>query len=81
MTPKDTTLEALRIQFSILRRIGMKGRAERTAELSDGLRSIVESGIKLRHPDFTPEETAREVLRLTAGPNIFSRLYPYKDNA
>lgn len=44
IVPKDTTLEAARMQFSILRKIGMAGRARMAIELSDGLRSIIEPG-------------------------------------
>ncbi len=32
IVPKDTTLEAARVQFPILRKIGMEGRARMTIE-------------------------------------------------
>ena len=51
IVPKDTTIEAARMQFSILRKIGMEGRARMTMELSNGLRSIIESGVRQRHAD------------------------------
>ena len=37
IVPRDTTLEAIRIQFSILRKIGFAGRNNMAIELSDGL--------------------------------------------
>ena len=33
IVPKDTTLEAARVQFSILRKIGMEGRARMAIEI------------------------------------------------
>jgi len=51
IVPRDTTLEAIRIQFSILRKIGIAGRANMAIELSDGLRATIESGVRQRHPD------------------------------
>ena len=38
IVPKDTTIEAARTQFSILRKIGMEGRGRTAMELSNGLR-------------------------------------------
>ncbi len=43
--PKDTTLEAARMQFSILRKIDMEGRGRMVIKLSDGLRSIIPSSL------------------------------------
>ena len=45
IVPKDTTLEAARIQFSISRKAGMVERAKIAIEMSDGLRATVESGV------------------------------------
>ena len=47
---EDTTLEVARIQFSIFRKIGIEERANMAIELSDGLRSTIESGVRLDSP-------------------------------
>ncbi|MCH8011095.1 MAG: hypothetical protein IIA61_03965 [Candidatus Marinimicrobia bacterium] len=52
IVPKDTTLEAARIQFLILRKLGMEERAKMAIEMSDGLRATVESGVRHRHPEY-----------------------------
>lgn len=74
MVPRDTTLEAARIRFSILRRIGIAGRAHMAVELSDGLRSIVESGIRQRHPDHDDQMVRLAAMRLAIGDQLFSIL-------
>jgi hypothetical protein len=69
----DTTAEATAKQVEVLRRIGLAGRAAMTFELSDNLRSIVESGVRLRHPDWDAGTVGREVLRLMIGDDLFRR--------
>lgn len=76
VVPKDTTLEAARVQFSILRKIGMEGRARMAIELSDGLRSIIESGVRQRHPDYDENLVRLAVLRIVIGEELFRQAYP-----
>lgn len=72
----DTTLEAAQIQFSILRRIGIEGRARMAIELSDNLREIIEYGIRQRHPEYSNREVRLAVIRLTIGEQLFRQAYP-----
>jgi hypothetical protein len=72
----DTTLEAAQIQFSILRRIGMEGRARMAIELSDNLREIIEYGVRQRHPEYSDREVRLAVIRLTIGEQLFRQAYP-----
>jgi len=75
----DTTHEAAQIQFSILRRIGIEGRARMAIELSDGLREIVESGVRQRHPDYDNRMVQLAALRLAIGEQLFRQAYPKVD--
>jgi hypothetical protein len=43
-------------------------------ELSDNLRSIVESGVRLRHPDYDEERVRQQVLRLMIGESLFQQI-------
>jgi hypothetical protein len=72
----DTTLEAAQIQFSILRRIGIEGRARMAIELSDNLREIIESGLRRRHPEYSDKEVRLAAIRLTIGEQLFRQAYP-----
>ena len=74
--PRDTTREAMLKQDEILRRIGPCGRAAMTFELNDGMRSLVEAGVRDRHPDWDNEAVRREVLRLLVGEELFQQVYP-----
>ena len=76
VVPKDTTLEAARIQFSIFRKMGMEGRARMTIELSDGLRSIIESGVRQRHPDYDENMVRLAAIRIAIGEKLFRQAYP-----
>ena len=76
IVPKDTTLEAARVQFSILRKIGMEGRARMTMELSNELRSIIESGVRQRHPDYDENMVRLAATRIAIGEELFRQAYP-----
>ena len=68
--PSDTTLEAARKEFEILRRFGPKVRARMAFEMSDSLRRIVEAGVRNRHPDFDQRKIGLEVIRLMIGDKL-----------
>lgn len=79
LIPKDTTIEALRKQFEILERLGIEGRAEMTFELSDNLRQITESGVRLRHPEYNNREVRQEVLRITLGDELYREAFEERE--
>ncbi|MBN2018621.1 MAG: hypothetical protein JW749_00160 [Sedimentisphaerales bacterium] len=79
LIPKDTTIEALRKQFEILERIGIEGRAEMTFQLSDNLRQIIEDGVRLRHPEYSESQIFQEVIRITAGDELYNKLVGSQD--
>ena len=76
IVPKDTTIEAARIQFSILRKMGMEGRARTAFELSDALRSITESGVRQHHPDYDENMVRLAAIRIAIGEDLFHQAYP-----
>lgn len=76
IVPKDTTLEAARIQFSIFRNMGMEGRARMAIELSNRLRSIIESGVRQRHPDYDENMVRLAAIRIMIGEELFRQAYP-----
>jgi len=73
---KDTTPEALRVHFSILRNLGQEGRANMAIELSDGLRATIEAGIRQRHPEYDDNKVRLAIFCLTLGDKLFSQCYP-----
>lgn len=62
-------------QDEILRRIGPRGRAAMTFELSDCMRSRVEAGVRDRHPDWQTAAVRQEVLRLMIGEELFQQIH------
>lgn len=69
--PADTTLEAARKEFEILRSLGPEVRARMAFEMSDSLRRVVEAGVRDRHPDFDQKKIKLEVLRLMVGDKLY----------
>ena len=76
MIPADTTIEAARKQFEILRKLKQEERLKMAFDMSNNLRSIVEAGVRLRHPDYDEQKIKREVLRLMIGETLFKQIYP-----
>jgi len=72
--PADTTLEAAKKQFEILRRLGPEVRLQMAFEMSDNLRQIVEDGVKHHHPDFDEKKVKLEVLRLMIGDKLYGQI-------
>lgn len=72
--PADTTLEAARKQFEILRGIEPEARLQMALEMSDNLRRIVEAGVRNRHPDFDDKKVRLEVLRLMIGDKLYKQM-------
>ncbi len=73
--PADTTIEAAKKQFEILRRLGPERRLEMAFELSDNLRSLVEEGVRLRCPDYDEDRVQKEVIRLMIGDALFEEAF------
>ena len=78
MIPADTTIEAVRKQVEILRRIGPEARLKMAFELSDNLRSIVEAGVRGRHRDYNERQIKREVLHIMIGDVLYKQIFPHK---
>jgi hypothetical protein len=73
-TPSDTTVEAMRKEFTILRRLGPQVRARMAFEMSDNLRRIVEAGVRNRNPDFDQKKIGLEVIRLMIGDELYRQM-------
>ena len=67
----DTTIEAAAVQFRVLRKIGIQGRARMTFQLSNNMRSTVEAGVRYRHPEYDERQVKREVVRLMIGDKLY----------
>ena len=79
--PADTTIEAARKQFEILRRLDAETRLKMAFEMSDYLRSIVEAGVRLRHPEYDEQQINRQVTRLMIGERLFREIFEEGPNS
>jgi hypothetical protein len=75
MLPHDTQPESAARQFDALKKMDINARAEMTFQLSDNLRSIVEAGIRQRHPDYSPEQITQAVLSLVMDKDIVRQAF------
>jgi hypothetical protein len=75
--PRDTSVNALRVQLETLRRMGETGRANLTADLSESLRQHVEAGVRHRHPEYDDRTVRLAAIRLRIGDDLFRRAFPH----
>jgi len=78
LIPADTTIEAARMQFEILRKMSPQKRALISFELSDNVRENAIAGIKKLHPDFTEAQIKMELLRRMVGDELFHKIIAEK---
>lgn len=67
MRALDTSPAAHALQLRLYREMGPERRAEIAAELSEAIREACRTGVRMRNPDFSDEEVAREVTRIFYG--------------
>jgi hypothetical protein len=70
MLGTDTTPEAAAAQAAAHARLGPGGRFAAALELSELVRDLARSGIRARHPEYSPAQVEAELLRaLYGGPS------------
>lgn len=74
--PADTSIEAHRVQIEAYRRLGPDGRVALMAQMCDDERELCREGIRARHPEYTPEQIRRALLRLLHGDELTRLLFP-----
>ena len=74
--PLDTSLEAARVQWRILRQMPASKRLEIALSMGDSLRLLVAEGVRSRHPDYDEEQVRHAVIRLSLGEELFRKVYP-----
>ena len=72
--PADTTLEAVRKQFEILRKMTGEQRMEIAFELSDKARQELFADIEKQLPEFTRRQVINEVIRICYGKELFQEI-------
>lgn len=76
MKAHDTSQEAHEVQLAIWRRMGAAGRHALVMSMSEELRELSRSGIRMRHPDYTEAEVELALRRLMWGDVLFQQVYP-----
>ena len=64
--PLDTSIDAYRRQVDAYRSMEPAERLRLAAEMSADVRALADSGIRRRHPDWTPDARAAELARILA---------------
>ena len=65
--PSDTHPKIAEMRREMFRRMTKEQRLQMAIEMSESMRNVALDGVRLRHPDFTPEEQKRELLRVMYG--------------
>ena len=76
LLPFDTEKDLAIRQFEVLQKMGIDARARMTFQLSDNIKSITESGIHDRHPNYTQEQIKQALLSLVVDKGILGQAFP-----
>ena len=74
--PFDTDKKTIKRQYDILVKMDINSRSEMVFQLSDNLRSLLEAGVRDRHPDYSETKIREAVLSLTLDKEIFKQAFP-----
>ena len=77
--PADTSLEVIRIQHEIYRRMPAERRLKMAFEMTASMRKVSAEGVRSRHPEYTPRQVELAVIRMMIGEDLFRRAYPGED--
>jgi hypothetical protein len=75
----DTLPEAARVHLQVLKRLGPERRARMTFDLSDSLRELLATGVRMRHPDYDSRQVRLAATRLAIGEQLFRAAFPDQD--
>jgi hypothetical protein len=68
--PKDTSPKAYSIYHKILASLSPQQRLEMVFELSENVRAIAVAGLRKRHPEFTDQQIAFEIIHKLYGVDL-----------
>jgi hypothetical protein len=76
---RDTSADAEAVYRQVLGRMDASRKAEMVFELSENLRSVVETGVRLRHPEYDARQIKLAAIRLAIGDEQFRLAFPNED--
>jgi hypothetical protein len=76
MRARDTQAAAHAAQLRAYRLLGPSARVALAAQMSDDARSTTRSGIRARHPGYSPSEVEFALRRLLLGDDLFRAAWP-----
>jgi hypothetical protein len=77
--PADTTLDAIRVQHGVYRRMSPERRLRFAFQMTASARRQVTEGVRLRHPEYSDRQVELAVIRMLLGEELFRRAYPGED--
>lgn len=76
----DTAQQSEGVMIEMLRKISPEARLETALEFTEILRKLIESGVRVRHPEYSDKEVKLAVIRIILGEKLFKKVYPeYKE--
>ena len=77
MNSPDTSKKAQRLQIRVLRVMGAEGRLESALALGRNARSLLEGGVRMRHPDYDDEQVNLATKKLILGQQLYAIVHPH----
>lgn len=68
--PKDTDIDTLAKYYQVLAGLSVEQKLNMLLELNENARSLMKTGIKMVHPDFTDQQVTNEIIRRVYGVDV-----------
>jgi hypothetical protein len=76
MNVADTSMTTSRVRAEVFRRMTPAEKSAIVEEMSEEARQLARSGIRLRHPDYSPEDVEHALHRLLVGDDLADKAWP-----
>jgi hypothetical protein len=68
--PKDTDIAVFAKYLQILSKLSIEQKLKMLFELNENMRSLMKTGIKMQHPEFTDQQVIHEIIRRVYGVDV-----------
>lgn len=76
MTLSDTSVATARVRAEVFRRMSVAEKSAAVEQMSEDARELARCGIRMRHAEYTAEDTEHALHRLLVGDALADKAWP-----
>jgi hypothetical protein len=76
MTLSDTSVTTVRVRAEVFRQMSVAEKSAAVEQMSEDARELARCGIRMRHPEYTAQDTEHALHRLLVGNALADKAWP-----